>query len=40
MIFKDIDFETTERPHLYSFVGGYQPSNYLTNIREKIFEYE
>lgn len=39
-MFKDIDFETTERPYLYSFVGGYQPSNYLSNIRERIFKMD
>jgi mannosyltransferase OCH1-like enzyme len=39
-LFKGIDFESIERPYLYSFVGGYQPSNYLTNIREKIFEMD
>lgn len=36
-LFKNIDFESYKRPYLYSFVGGYQPTNYLTNIRDKIF---
>lgn len=36
-LFKNVNYETVERPYLYSFVGGYQPNNYLTNIREKIF---
>lgn len=39
-LFKDVMFETIDRPYLYSFVGGYQPSNYLTNIREKIFSMD
>lgn len=37
-LFKDVMFETIDRPYLYSFVGGYQPSNYLTTIRERIFK--
>lgn len=36
-LFKNVNYETIERPYLYSFVGGYQPNNYLTNTREKIF---
>lgn len=36
-LFKNIDYETIERPYLYSFVGGYQPNNYLSDIRQKIF---
>lgn len=32
------DFMTCEREYLYSFIGGYQPRNYLTDIRQKIFD--
>lgn len=35
--FKNINFETCNRKYLYSFVGGYQPRDYLTDIRKKIF---
>lgn len=38
-LFRDINYETYERPYLYSFVGGYQP-NYLSNIRERIFSMD
>ena len=37
--FKNVDLGTIERPYLFSFVGGYQPQNYLTDIRKKIFDY-
>lgn len=37
-LFKNVNYETIERPLLYSFVGGYQPTNYLTKIRENIFK--
>ena len=37
--FKNVDLGTIERPYLFSFVGGYQPQNYLTTIRKKIFDY-
>ena len=36
--FQKVDFNTIERKYLYSFMGGYQPSNYLTKIRKNIFE--
>jgi hypothetical protein len=35
--FKDVNYTECERPILYSFIGGYQPTNYLSTIREKIF---
>ena len=35
--FKDVNFETVERPYLYSFMGGYQSGCYLTDIRPRIF---
>jgi glycosyltransferase involved in cell wall biosynthesis len=34
------DYTKHERPYLYSFVGGYQPSNYLSDIRKRIFTME
>lgn len=36
--FRNIDFENINRNYLYSFMGGYQPNDYLTNIRQKIFD--
>lgn len=38
--FQNIDFLKTNRPYLYSFMGGYQPSNYLSEIRKNIYELE
>ena len=35
--FTNIDFVNYEKTLLYSFVGGYQPRDYMSNIREKIF---
>lgn len=32
------DFASTQRDILYSFVGGYQPQNYLTCVRQEIFD--
>ena len=39
-LFHDIDYTNFKRPYLYSFIGGYQPNNYLTNIREKIYNMD
>ena len=36
--FKNIDFLTNKRRYLYSFMGSYDPSCYLTDVRKKIFE--
>jgi hypothetical protein len=36
--FNNIDFLNNERQILYSFIGGYQPKEYLTKIRPSIFE--
>ena len=36
--FKNIDLINNDRKILYSFVGGYQPSDYLTQIRPNIFK--
>lgn len=36
--FENIDYYTCERPILYNFVGGYQPRDYMTNIRQQIFD--
>lgn len=36
--FNNIDFLNNERQILYSFIGGYQPNEYLTKIRPSIFE--
>ena len=35
---KGVDVLACDRPILYSFVGAYQPENYLTKIRCQIFE--
>lgn len=35
--FDNINIEESEKTLLYSFIGGYQPRDYMTNIREKIF---
>lgn len=35
--FQDIDVVKSKRNVLYSFVGGYVPKIYLSNIRERIF---
>lgn len=35
--FKNIDFLNKERKYLYSFMGGYEPNIYLTNIRKDIY---
>ena len=32
------DFTAIKRDILYSFVGGYQPQNYLTRVRQAIFD--
>ena len=37
-LFKDVSFLKKKRTYFYSFLGGYQPSNYLTDIRLKIFD--
>lgn len=36
--FKDIDLLNNKREILYNFVGGYQPADYLTQIRPNIFK--
>ena len=36
--FNNIDYLNNERQILYSFIGGYQPKEYLTKIRPSIFE--
>ena len=36
--FENIDFINVERPILYSFIGGYQPRDYMSNIRKHIFD--
>ena len=36
--FKNIDLINNDRKILYSFVGGYQPADYLTQIRPNIFK--
>ena len=36
-VFKDVCLSKRKRTYFYSFLGGYQPSNYLTDIRLKIF---
>lgn len=36
--FKNVDFINVERPILYSFIGGYQPRHYMSNIRQRIFD--
>ena len=36
--FKDIDLLDNKRDILYNFVGGYQPADYLTQIRPNIFK--
>ena len=35
--FKDVDFVNLERPHLYSFKGGWH-SGYMSSIRSDLFE--
>ena len=37
-IFQKIDYMNLERKYLYSFMGGYQPIHYLTDIRKHIFK--
>jgi hypothetical protein len=37
-IFKDIDFVNRERKYLYSFIGGWQENNYISDIRPRIFK--
>ena len=37
-ILKDKDLLNTEREILYSFAGGYQPADYLTDIRQRIYK--
>ena len=37
-LIKETDILNYKRNILYSFVGGYQPNNYLTDIRAKIFQ--
>jgi len=36
--FENVDFINVERPMLYSFIGGYQPRDYMSNIRQRIFD--
>ena len=36
--FENVDFINVERPILYSFIGGYQPRDYMSNIRQRIFD--
>tara|TARA_Y100000816_G_scaffold281100_1_gene255264 strand:- start:54 stop:1910 length:1857 start_codon:yes stop_codon:yes gene_type:complete len=35
--FNNIDFLNYDRTLLYNFIGGYQPRDYMTDIRKKIF---
>ena len=37
-LIKETDILNCERNILYSFAGGYQPNDYLTDIRAKIFQ--
>ena len=38
MQFKNVDFLQSSRTYLYSFMGGYNPSCYLSNIRKRLFD--
>ena len=36
-MFEKVNCQDIKRKYLYSFMGGYQPIHYLTNIRRRIF---
>lgn len=37
-VFQTVDFKNVNRKYLYSFMGGYHPKWYLTDVRKRIFE--
>ena len=37
-VFLDVDFMNCERKYLYSFMGGYQPRDYMSFIRSDIYK--
>jgi len=39
-LIRETNLMKCDRPILYSFAGGYQPANYLTDIRAKIFNLQ